>query len=321
MVYCPYLMRRAPVSWIVLVASLGVALSALAACAWHLYATAPCGAYINPLNTCHDSEEGRELARGLRSEVEAYIEEAKAAGKANAVTVYFQSLTENSWFSVRNDLLYFPASTAKLSLLMWFMAQGEAEPELMEKKAVYTWDDRNASQYFKYDGIRASTTYAVSELMESMIVNSDNNATYLLELMLEEGDLMRIVSDFNFHPPAGSSTAYRVDAKTLASEFRILYNSSYLTPQNSQKALELLTRTKFDRGLRAGVPNEVPVAHKFGERKTQNTGEQQVHDCGIVYEPGRHYVLCVMTQGRDPDTLASVIADISKITYEAVSAR
>lgn len=317
------LMRPKSLPWIVAFVGLGVVLGGLGAYSWRP-SEAPCGRYLNPLNACANAKEYKVFTEELRNQVNAQIEEDKARGDVRAVTVYFQTLEHDSWFSLRNDLLYFPASTAKLSLLMWFLSQGETNPSLLEKRGVYTWDDRNASQHFKYGGIQASTTYSVSELMESMIVNSDNNATALLELMLGEDDLIRIVTDFNFHPPTGSTgttSNYRVDAKTLAAEFRALYNSSYLTPENSQKALDLLTRTKFDKGLRAGVPQEIPVAHKFGERLTRSTSEQQLHDCGIVYVPKNHYILCVMTQGGDPDVLARVIADISRTVYQAIAER
>jgi hypothetical protein len=45
---------------------------------------------------------------------------------------------------------------------------------------------------------------------------------------------------------------------------------------------------------------------------------QHFHDCGIVYYPKHPYLLCVMTQGQDPETLENAIAEISKFTYTQV---
>src|SRR6185436_5295057 len=81
--------------------------------------------------------------------------------------------------------------------------------------------------------------------------------------------------------------------------FRALYNGTYLSHDASEKALELLSRTKFSDGIVAGVPKETTVSHKFGERTLSlNTSSiNELHDCGIVYYPGHPYFLCIMTKG------------------------
>jgi hypothetical protein len=45
------------------------------------------------------------------------------------------------------------------------------------------------------------------------------------------------------------------------------------------------------------------------------TGERQLHDCGIVYAPGKPYLICIMTRGSDFKRLSPVIAQISKQVY------
>jgi len=100
---------------------------------------------------------------------------------------------------------------------------------------------------------------------------------------------------------------------------RILYNSSYLNFEMSNKALMLLTQTDFPNGLVAGVPDSVVVAHKFGEQK--NGDEQQLHDCGIVYYQENPYILCVMTKGYEIPELASIIKEISQQVYNEVKQR
>ena len=111
--------------------------------------------------------------------------------------------------------------------------------------------------------------------------------------------------------------------KTMSSFFRILYNASYLNSVFSDMALKLLAKTSFVDGLVAGVPSDVFVAHKFGERTIHinETGEvvlRELHDCGIVYYPQKPYILCVMTQGMDFAKLKSAISQISSLTYQSV---
>jgi beta-lactamase class A len=85
----------------------------------------------------------------------------------------------------------------------------------------------------------------------------------------------------------------------------------------SNKALEILSTVEFRDGLRAKLPPEIKIAHKFGERGTRDGF--QLHDCGIVYYPERPYLLCVMTRGQDMDSLKEVIQDISFMVYSEVS--
>jgi hypothetical protein len=84
----------------------------------------------------------------------------------------------------------------------------------------------------------------------------------------------------------------------------------------SEKALAYLARTDYRKGLVAGVPPTIAVAHKFGLRRMNEM--KQLHDCGIVYYPDHPYLLCVMTSGPVPDYLDTTIADISRFIFEAV---
>jgi hypothetical protein len=112
-----------------------------------------------------------------------------------------------------------------------------------------------------------------------------------------------------------------ISVEDYAAFFRILFNASYLGHEASEKALALLARVEFTQGLRAGVPAEVEVAHKFGEFRLP-AGEQQpfqLHDCGIVYASRSPYLLCVMTRGERVEPLPGVIAEVSRTVYESVS--
>lgn len=119
-------------------------------------------------------------------------------------------------------------------------------------------------------------------------------------------------------PPVIEEGEYFITVKDYVSFFRVLYNSTYLDRTLSEKALELLSKSEYQDGLEAGVPEEVRVAHKFGERKFEETGERQLHDCGIVYHPIRPFLMCVMTKGKSLNDLSSVIAALTKTAYAEV---
>jgi len=87
----------------------------------------------------------------------------------------------------------------------------------------------------------------------------------------------------------------------------------------SEKALEILSEGGYMNGLRKGVPSEVLVAHKFGERTIDGSIDNiQLHDCGIVYYPTKPYLLCIMTRGDSFINQEKVIAELSSFVYKEI---
>jgi len=81
-------------------------------------------------------------------------------------------------------------------------------------------------------------------------------------------------------------------------------------------ALEVLSRTRFKNGIKAGISDQATVASKFGERGLIDSNAKQLHDCGIVYDGNSPYLLCIMTKGTDWERQATVIQEISKLVFE-----
>ena len=111
-----------------------------------------------------------------------------------------------------------------------------------------------------------------------------------------------------------------LSVKTYASIFRILYNISYLSDELSEKALSYLGHSDFEDGLVRNLPENIPIAHKFGERSISDDNKQ-LHDCGIIYYPGNPYSLCIMTRGKNLEYLNDVIGAISQEVYQEVDSR
>jgi hypothetical protein len=157
----------------------------------------------------------------------------------------------------------------------------------------------------------AGQAYSVEDLLFRMIVHSDNFAAAVLteqpdvdvEMTLKEMGVPLVISN--------GQVWLRVNS--YASMFRILFNATYLDVEHSTMALRLLSQSKFTKGLFGGLPGDVVVAHKFGERGLGD--DFQLHDCGIVYVPKTPYLLCVMTRGKTFENLSEAIQSISKIVY------
>jgi hypothetical protein len=78
--------------------------------------------------------------------------------------------------------------------------------------------------------------------------------------------------------------------------------------------LEHLANSPFDKQIVAGVPKNVVVAHKIGIDDV----EESYSDCGIVYAPGRPYILCLGYYGGSQVLANKFMSAVSKEVYDYV---
>ena len=131
--------------------------------------------------------------------------------------------------------------------------------------------------------------------------------------------MAEIYADLGLKVPADEAEENFITVKDYAALFRILYNASYLSREMSEKALKLLSEVVYEDGLVAVLPEGIKVAHKFGERAYEESGVKQFHDCGIIYYPGKPYLLCVMTRGDDFNALQGIVRQVSQTVYQTIS--
>jgi beta-lactamase class A len=277
--------------------------------------------YINPLLEFEFGPEFQELTP-FKYKVEQKVTELEQdTGAISTVAVYFRDLNNGPWYGVNESQNYSPASLLKVPLMIAYFKQAEANPAVLNTKLTYSKlvDVGSEYQYFRpSQTIELGKSYTVNELIERMIVYSDNQALALLS-SYNESAWLKTYTDLGINIPPMRGLDDYMSVKDYASFFRILYNASYLNKEHSSLALELLSKSEFNWGLRAGVPPEIGVAHKFGERHINDM--QQLHDCGIVYYPNHPYLLCIMTRGRNLSALAKAIQEISGLIYNEIQSQ
>jgi len=282
----------------------------------------PSFAYINPLLECDSAVEDFGSFRNLEHELESYIDSEAHKSHIDTISIYLRDLNNGPWIGINEKEDFSPASLIKVPLLIAYLKLAEADPRVLE----FPLTIKNIDAYKDQNMIPSTLLglgqqYKTIDLLRQMIIYSDNVAYDTLITNIKGFDLDEIYKDFGvdiskgLKDPAGNI----LSVKDYASFFRILFNASYLSDKNSELALEILTQSMYGDGLRAGVPSDIAIAHKFGERRYLLTSETQLHDCGIVYLPENPYLLCVMTKGTDFSQLNSVIAEISRIVYLNVS--
>lgn len=278
------------------------------------------GILTNPLLECSgvDADESVNELNISKSELTQYADGLKKKFGATSVSVYVRDLNNGPWFSIDGDEKFIGASLLKIPVLIAYMRKAEMDPSILNSSFEYNKVLDSDVQYYKPSKeIQLGQKYTVNDLLNYMIINSDNNAAIYLASSLTDNEIKNVFSSVGLDSPV-YSTEYPVTTRSYAGFFRVLYNSSYLTKDYSEKALEILTKTDFREGLRKYIPSNILIANKFGIREDQNL--KQLHDCGIVYYPKHPYLICVMTKGDNFPNLSSVISNISKFVFDKVDA-
>jgi beta-lactamase class A len=274
--------------------------------------------FINPLLLVDNPNEAAEYAN-LKHEVETYVGTQLKENNVETLSVYFRDLNSGKWTGINEDVLYAPSSMLKVAVMIGFLKKITMNPNIILEKLAYT-AQADPGQHYPPSKPLKTGTYSVVDLIQAMILDSDNLALKAL-YERDRQAFIDVLKELDIQPPPDTSTEDFISPKIYSKIFRTLYSSSYLPRDISEDALELLSYTTFKKGLVAGVPSHIPVSHKFGEHTNTVSGKvvyRQLHDCGIVYFPSGPYFLCVMTKGSDFAKLETVIAGISKVVFDQV---
>ncbi|MBI3359358.1 MAG: serine hydrolase [Nitrospirae bacterium] len=289
--------------------------------------------WVRPLLVCdiNPLSESQNL-QSLKDRVDEEIRQGVQRNIIKTASVYFRNLTTSEQFSVRGDEKFFPSSLRKVPLLISVLKMAESAPDILNKvKVNLTGEDQNDQQEIKpKEFAEVGKTYLVEDLLEKMIRYSDNNATAALSSVSGvdtiRGVFENLYVPFIGSPPVGMKSEEEIEGLT-AYQFsfflRVLYNATYLGNEFSARALRLMSQVDFKEGLRAGLPDYIPVAHKFGLMTVKLSDgpivSRQLHDCGIVYHPKRPYILCIMTKSAAPiSNMEQFIGRLSAIVYTGV---
>ncbi|HSX39929.1 MAG TPA: serine hydrolase [Candidatus Saccharimonadales bacterium] len=281
--------------------------------------------FINPLLECDSNIQNSLQIRDLEARLKDYINTKISNNNITFAAIYFRDLNNGPWLSINSSTRFSPASLLKVPLMIGYYKWSESDPSVLNKKLNDDVTDVQASyknvEFIPQKELQAGSDYTIDDLISRMIMYSDNVSTEVLTRNISDAKKFQTFVDMDVDTSMllSNPTGDTISVKDYASFFRILYNASYLNGTLSEKALQLLSKSTFMQGIVAGVPKDTVVAHKFGERFHEDTGEKQLHDCGIVYAPKHPYLLCVMTKGNDYDLLSKSIAEISTIVYSKVT--
>jgi len=271
--------------------------------------------FINPLLECDINAISRNTNLDqLRIKLEQQF--------GSNTSIYYRDMNNGPWFGIHEREYFSPASLIKVPLMMSYLKKAESDPTILNKEILNTTIYDPTSQNIQPKiTLAPNQKYTIKQLIEQMIIYSDDVSFNLLNKGLTAKEVTSVYNDLgvDISKAIDDPNGNIITVKAFASFFRILFNASYLNPQMSEYALKILSQSQFKEGIVANLPQNITVAHKFGERQYLDTGLKQLHDCGIVYLPQKPYLLCIMTRGNNFDTLKSTIGEISKVVYSYIS--
>lgn len=279
--------------------------------------------YINPILECNPDISLNSKLTPIKESIESIINQEVSKKNITFASIYYRDLNNGPWFGINEKEYFSPASLVKVPILIAYLKKAEIDPSLLQKKLTVSDDPETGNNIQNIKPSVATVVkqeYTIEKLLEEMIIYSDNNAYNTLAENLTGDEIIKVYQDLDvdiskaFQNPNGNI----ITVKNYASFFRILYNGSYLNNETSEKALKLLNQVEYKDALVAGVPKDIIVSHKFGERKYLDTNEIQFHDCGIVYFPKKPYLLCVMTKTtQNANKAINFIKEISQVVYQS----
>ncbi len=283
--------------------------------------------FINPEPDCELYADKIEALSSLESVLNAYADHAIMSGKAKRLSIWFRDLKTRRFVGVNENETYRMASLLKVPIAIAYLKYAEVYPEVLTETFTYdgTLEYLYTKQYIvPQERLEKGREYEARELLERSIKYSDNVAAFLLYKNLPEGFVQKTIEGIGSAIPGFENTNEKIlSARSYATMFRSLFNSSYLTREYSNYLLQILTTTTYSEGVKASLPTEVIVAHKFGEQTVESeTGTllfRQLHECGIVYADAgdEPYIFCILTEGKDFETLQTILKDIGRIMYES----
>lgn len=270
--------------------------------------------YINKAIT---ADIGKHFIINFKPLKEKFIEIQKRYPEKTHI--YFIYLNNASWIGLGEKEMFYAASTVKVPMAISLMrAAEERKLTLADKYSLQDFDMNTDFGDLYKDGLNQELS--MNDLMKLMLEKSDNTATLAIAHTLTglgmTDPLQNVYKFMGWEQNSlGENPNYlNINLKTLANMFIALYDAQYINIADSNIVLSHLNNSWFNDKIVAGVPRGIAVAHKEGQGDENKT----YSDCGIVYAPSRHYILCaVLINGTESKT-NDFIAEISRAAYSFV---
>ncbi|MFN8152849.1 MAG: serine hydrolase [Bacteroidia bacterium] len=267
--------------------------------------------YIQPIVMTEISKESDRF-NVLKDQFKETIQRRKADDKDFEASIYLKSYDDGSWASINPEATFDPGSILKLPVLIAVLRKAQLNPGILEERILFDKPHvANYRQNIAEESLTPGNRYSVKELLKFLLVNSDNEADYLLFNFLDRETILKVFSDLEMQVPDPNQSTVKLNCVDVSKFLRVLYNSGYTDPKLSEFTMQLMEQSKYHEGMYKGLPDDATLVHKFGERGYVNTSFQELCETGIIYIGEHRMLLTVLTRGNNQKKQAAFIAEIT----------
>ena len=235
------------------------------------------------------------------------------------VSCWYRGLATGETFGWQEDAVHSAASTIKVFLMAFIFSKyrnGDLHPE----DRISFRADQIAPSAGVLSYLRDCRELSVRDLIELMIIVSDNSATNILidlagmeemndflkeELNLTQTRMRRRMMDLDAIARGEDNTT---SAKEAGMILERMYRGTLISPEDSQEMLRILKNQQDSSLIPWHLKEKLPehtIAHKTGGL------DHVVHDAALVDLPDRPYILCFFGSGVSVPAFGRLIQDAS----------
>lgn len=248
--------------------------------------------YIDVSRSFIDQEDFIVNIHPLREKLYMLAEEFSPGN----VSIYVEFLNTGANIAVNPQAYIYPASLLKVPVAMAVMKKVEVGEWSLDDTylSIHESDKDPLSGNFEnlVAELPTGTEFTVRELLEKMLIKSDNTCYRILLRNVGEVGISEVHEAIGLEAlldPEG-----RVSAKEYSRVLRSLYTASYLRRAQSEQILKWLDEAEFNEFISKPVDPLVPFPHKYGV----DIEKMAFSDSGIVYLADRPYMISVMVEGQ-----------------------
>ena len=237
---------------------------------------------------------------------------------------WYRDLTTGETFGWQEDAAHSAASTIKI-FLMAFMFRKFRNGDLRPEDRILLRPAQIAPSAGVLSYLRDIRELSVRDLIELMIIVSDNSATNILielagmealntfleeELGLVQTRLRRRMMDLDAIAQGQDNTTSAREAGMILER---MYRGTLISPEDSREMLRVLKNQQDSSLIPWYLKEELPehtIAHKTGGL------DHVVHDAALVDQPGRPYILCFFGSDVSVPVYGRLIQDASRRIWE-----
>lgn len=252
------------------------------------------------------------------AKLEKYLTvEAALLGISDSISIYFKDLPAGADVGINPVQSWIPASTIKAFVAIEAFRQRDqgiidfGEPVTIQAQNVVPTE----LETDQFPRLREGTTTTIQQLVEVMIIQSDNTAYNTLLDILNRRNINATLrnlgitqttvgeklnlddNQFSVDLQVPGRQPNTITAKDFATLFDLLYNNRI---SHSEEIISIFKRQQINNMIPALLPTNTVVAHKTGD------WSPIYHDGGIVYKPDDPFIISIFTNANDPIALAQL---------------